>query len=89
MRASVAPKDLVFRESERAVIGESPTVADALLGALLWHLEQAARMKLDLSSYPKLQRYWSAMQDTAAYRETFDPSTAAIAKLREVKGLEP
>ena len=76
-----------FQTSEAAVVGPEPTVADALLGTLLWHLEKAARTGFDLTPYPRLSLYWSKLRASAAYQETFAVADAAVAGLRAAKGL--
>ena len=76
-----------FQTSPEFVVGNEPTVADALAGTLLWHTEVAARAEIDLSAYPRVHHYWTQLQATAAYRETFEVAYAAVAGLRAAKGL--
>lgn len=80
-------EDNFFQESDTHVIGDRPTVADAVLGTLLWHADDAARPDIDLAEFPRLARYKAAIEATSEYKSTFDPSKDAVAALRAAKGM--
>lgn len=76
-----------FKTSPNHVVGDQPTVADAVLGTLLWHADDAARPAIDLAEFPRLSAYKSAMEASPEFQRTFAASKAAVAGLRKAKGM--